>query len=66
MQVIPVADFEVPLTMGREQLSTDSPEGREAVDLLRRLLEKKPSNRISLEQAKVSEQNQRNQCVGPA
>ncbi|RSH94107.1 hypothetical protein EHS25_006761 [Saitozyma podzolica] len=52
MQVIPVADFEVPLTMGREQLSTDSPEGREAVDLLRRLLAKKPSNRISLEQAK--------------
>jgi [calcium/calmodulin-dependent protein kinase] kinase len=66
MQVIPVADFEVPLTMGREQLSTDSPEGREAVDLLRRLLEKKPSNRISLEQAKVSEAIQRHQLFEPS
>ena len=60
MQVIPVADYEIPEYMGQDRLPTrvrpDSPRKQEISDclnLLRRLLEKDPSHRITLEQVKV-------------
>jgi [calcium/calmodulin-dependent protein kinase] kinase len=55
MQVIPVADFEIPATMGRERIPTSgshAAEALEAIDLLRRLLAKNAQQRITLEQAK--------------
>lgn len=55
MQVIPVADYEIPPFMAADQLPTvnGSLEVQDCLDLLRRLLEKQPTKRISLEQAKV-------------
>ena len=63
MQIIPTADYDIPPLMGKDLLQT-SPEGdsdvseeaKECLDLLRRLLEKNPAQRISPEQAKVSDQ----------
>lgn len=56
MQVIPTAEWEVPTFMGRDYIPTTGPdataETKEALDLLRRLLEKNPEKRISIEQAK--------------
>lgn len=56
MQVIPTAEYEIPATMGREQVPTSGPEStdevREALDLLSRLLEKDAGHRITLDQAK--------------
>ena len=53
MQVIPTAEYEIPATMGSDALPVSGPEARECLDLLRKLLEKDPAKRISLEQAKV-------------
>lgn len=56
MQVIPTAQYEIPATMGRDQIPTSGPEStdevREALDLLSRLLEKDATKRITLDQAK--------------
>ncbi|KAL7424084.1 hypothetical protein Q5752_001669 [Cryptotrichosporon argae] len=53
MQVIPVADYEVPPAMGRDRMPTGTAdEAKEALDLLRGLLQKDPSKRMTLEQAK--------------
>lgn len=56
MQVIPTAEYEIPATMGKEQVPTSGPESteevREALDLLSRLLEKDAGQRITLDQAK--------------
>lgn len=56
MQVIPTAEYEIPATMGKEQVPTFGPESteevREALDLLSRLLEKDAGHRITLDQAK--------------
>ncbi|KAK4685480.1 SNF1-activating kinase 1, partial [Tremellales sp. Uapishka_1] len=55
MQVIPVTDFEIPPTMGQDQMVTgESAEALECVDLLNGLLTKDPSRRIPIEMAKVS------------
>ena len=53
MQVIPIADLQIPESMGCERLPTTHPEAQEGVDLLLKLLTKDPTKRISLEQAKV-------------
>ncbi|EIW69453.1 hypothetical protein TREMEDRAFT_71635 [Tremella mesenterica DSM 1558] len=58
MQVIPTADFHVPPYMSKDRLPTGkgnedaNEEALECLDLLRRLLEKDPARRISLDQAK--------------
>lgn len=60
-QVIPVVDYPVPLTIGKEQLRTggrygqdsDSQDVRDVLDLLSKMLEKDPSKRIRLDAAKV-------------
>jgi serine/threonine protein kinase len=61
MQVIPTGEYTIPPIMTREQAPTGrdslrSPniEVTEALDLLQRLLEREPIQRINLEQAKVS------------
>lgn len=55
LQVIPTADYDVPRHMTSEQLPTlNGPhEVQDCLDLLRRLLIKAPTQRITLEQAKV-------------
>jgi serine/threonine protein kinase len=53
MQVIPTADVEILDTIGCDRLPITLPEAQECVDLLRKLLTKDPTQRISLEQAKV-------------
>ena len=55
MQVIPVADYDIPQTLGSERMSASTAEAQDCLDLLRRLLEKDPKQRISLEEAKVSQ-----------
>jgi serine/threonine protein kinase len=61
-QVIPVVDYPVPETIGKEQLRTggrlgenaDSEDVKDVLDLLSKMLEKDPSKRIKLDEAKVS------------
>lgn len=55
MQAIPTAEIQLPATMGSDRLPISSPEAQECIDLLRKLLTKDPTHRISLEQAKASE-----------
>ena len=52
MQSIPVAEFEIPETMGSDRIPTRSAEAAEAIDLLRKLLAKSASQRMTLDQAK--------------
>ncbi|ORY27162.1 kinase-like domain-containing protein [Naematelia encephala] len=59
MQVIPTAEIDIPPFMGSDMVPTgrdgimiESEEAREGLDLLRRLLEKDPTQRITVEQAK--------------
>ena len=59
MQAIPTVEVDIPRYFGSDKISSDGPspqpqEVEECVDLLKRLLEKDPSKRISLDQAKVS------------
>nr|XP_019042288.1 CAMKK/ELM protein kinase [Kwoniella bestiolae CBS 10118]OCF21218.1 CAMKK/ELM protein kinase [Kwoniella bestiolae CBS 10118] len=58
MQVIPVQDYVAPPFVGKDHIPTGSgglpaaEEAKEGLDLLRKLLEKDPAKRITLEQAK--------------
>jgi serine/threonine protein kinase len=57
MQVIPTAKYEIPSSIAKDNLPTGanaSPQVVDALDLLRRLLEREPLRRIILERAKVS------------
>lgn len=63
MQIIPTAEYEIPPFMGSDRLFTGSvvaspasADAMDALDLLRGLLEKHPSKRITLEMAKVRSQ----------
>ncbi|CED85199.1 ser thr protein kinase [Phaffia rhodozyma] len=52
--VIPNEDYEIPDSMGADKLrSSDDRDGMDALDLLKRLLDKNPESRITLEQVKI-------------
>lgn len=53
MQVIPVAEIELPSLLARNQIPSTERDGAECLDLLLKLLEKDPAKRITLEQIKV-------------
>lgn len=55
LQVIPTADYDIPRQVTSEHLPTSNAPlaVQDCLDLLRRLLEKEPSQRIGLERAKV-------------
>jgi [calcium/calmodulin-dependent protein kinase] kinase len=61
MQIIPTADYEIPPTLGSDRLATTngSLEVQDCLALLRRLLEKDPTKRITLDGAKVDSHNTR-------
>lgn len=66
MQIIPIAEIDYPDMLGRDQLPKSSPEGQECLDLLTRLLEKDPSRRITLDQAKVCTRCSKERALKPS
>lgn len=52
--IIPNVEAPIPDHMGSDRVAMDSEEGKEAIDLLGRLLEKDPTRRASLAEVKVS------------
>lgn len=53
MQVIPLAEVEIPPSLARDRVLRTSFEGAQCLDLLVKLLEKDPKRRITLEKIKV-------------